>query len=110
MIELSLNALKELDAFFKTQEEKKPVRLYLAPGEQSSRLEFILDNPTENDDVISVHGFTFCINKELLKKCGSVSIDVIDDAFVAAPSIPFPKRMTSCSASSCKTCSSSCKK
>lgn len=110
MIELSLNALKELDAFFKTQNEKKPVRLYLAPGDQSSRLEFILDTPVQGDDVLEVHGYTFCINSELLKKCGTITVDVIDDTFVAAPSIPFPRRTSSCSASSCKTCSSSCKK
>lgn len=108
MIEISLNAQKELDAFFKTQ-EKKPIRLYLAPGELSSRLEFILDTPTAADDVITVQNYTFCVNTELLQKCGGIFIDVIDDAFVATPRIPFPKRSAACS-SNCSTCSSSCKK
>lgn len=107
MIEISLNAQKELDAFFLNQ-EKKPIRLYLAPGEQSSRLEFILDTPVPGDEILNVQNYTFCINAELLKKCGSIFIDVIDDTFVATPSIPFPKRSASCSASSCSTCSSSC--
>lgn len=109
MIEISLNAQKELDAFFKNQ-EKKPIRLYLAPGDVSSRLEFILDSPIAGDDVITVQNYTFCINSELLKKCGSIFIDVVDDAFVATPKIAFPKRSASCSASSCSTCSASCKK
>lgn len=109
MIEISLNAQKELDAFFLNQ-EKKPIRLYLAPGEQSSRLEFILDTPINGDEIINVQNYTFCINAELLKKCGGIFIDVIDDTFVATPRIPFPKRSSSCSASSCSTCSSSCKK
>lgn len=109
MIELSLNAQKELDAFFANQ-EKKPIRLYLAPGDVSSRLEFILDTPAAGDDVITVQKYTFCINTELLKKCGSIFIDVVDDTFVATPSIPFPKRSASCSASSCSSCSASCKK
>ena len=109
MIEISLNAQKELDDFFKNQ-EKKPIRLYLAPGEQSSRLEFLLDSPAAGDDIITVQNYTFCINAELLHKCGSIFIDVLDDAFIAPPRIPFPKRSPSCSASSCSTCSSSCKK
>lgn len=109
MIEISLNAQKELDEFFKNQ-EKKPIRLYLAPGEQSSRLEFLLDTPIAGDDVITVQNYTFCINAELLQKCGSIFIDVREDTFIATPQIPFPKRSASCSASSCSTCSSSCKK
>lgn len=109
MIEISLNALKELEAFFKTQ-EKRPIRLYLAPGEQSSRLEFILDTPAQGDNVITVHDYTFCINTELLNKCGKITVDVIDDTFIATPSIPFPKRSASCSASGCSSCSSSCKR
>lgn len=109
MIEISLNAQKELDAFFKNQ-KKKPIRLYLAPGKESSRLEFILDSPIAGDDVIAVQNYTFCINTELLRKCGGIFIDVVDDAFVATPRIPFPKRSASCSASSCSTCASSCKK
>lgn len=109
MIEISLNALKELEEFFKTQ-EKRPIRLYLAPGELSSRLEFILDNPTQGDDVIAVHQYTFCINTELLKKCGKITVDMVNDNFVATPEIPFPKRTASCSASSCSGCSSSCKR
>ncbi len=78
MIEISLNARKELETFFLSQ-EKQPIRLYLAPGEQSSRLEFILDSPTEGDEVIAVQDFVFCINAELLKKCGGIHIDVTDD-------------------------------
>lgn len=109
MIEISLNAQKELDAFFVSQ-EKKPIRLYLAPGDQSSRLEFMLDSPIAGDDVITIQNYTFCINAELLKKCGGVFIDVVDDAFVATPRIAFPKRSASCSASSCSTCTSSCMK
>lgn len=109
MIELSLNAQKELDAFFVNQ-GKKPIRLYLAPGDVSSRLEFILDTPAAGDEVITVQEYTFCINSELLKKCGSIFIDVVDDTFVATPRIAFPKRSASCSASSCSTCSASCKK
>lgn len=108
MIEITLNALKELDAFFQTQ-EKRPIRIYLAPGDVSSRLEFVLDNPTEQDTVINTANYTFCINAELLKKCGSVQIDVVDGDFTASPSVPFPKRSKSCSASSCASCSSSCK-
>lgn len=109
MIEISLNALKELDKFFSSQ-EKKPIRIYLAPGNTSSRLEFILDPPTSGDNVIIKNTYTFCINTELLKKCGGIQIDVIDDNFVATPTIPFPKKMTSCSSSSCSSCPSSCKK
>lgn len=109
MIELSLNAQKELDAFFVSQ-GKKPIRLYLAPGDVSSRLEFILDTPAAGDEVITVQEYTFCINSELLKKCGSIFIDVVDDTFVATPRIAFPKRRASCSASNCSTCSASCKK
>ncbi len=109
MIEISLNALKELDIFFQTQ-EKKPIRIYLAPGNISSRLEFVLDNPIQGDDIITKNTYTFCINTELLKKCGGINIDVIDDNFVATPVIPFPKKMASCSSSSCSSCPSSCKK
>ena len=108
MIEISLNARKELETFFLSQ-EKQPIRLYLAPGEQSSRLEFILDSPTEGDEVIAVQDFVFCINAELLKKCGGIHIDVTDDTFIAAPRIPFPKR-SACYGTSCGTCGSSCKK
>lgn len=88
MIEISLNARKELETFFLSQ-EKQPIRLYLAPGEQSSRLEFILDSPTEGDEVIAVQDFVFCINAELLKKCGGIHIDVTDDTFIAAPAFLF---------------------
>lgn len=83
-----LNARKELETFFLSQ-EKQPIRLYLAPGEQSSRLEFILDSPTEGDEVIAVQDFVFCINAELLKKCGGIHIDVTDDTFIAAPAFLF---------------------
>ena len=108
MITLSEAVIADFESHFK-ENERQDIRIYIAPAENTSRLELMLDNAQEEDMTYEVSGYRFCFHKDLMKKCGAVTIDLSDVGFVVEPSIPFVKRTLSCN-SQCGSCSSSCKK
>lgn len=46
-----------------------------------------LDEPSEVDQVITENGYTFCIEKELVEKVGTVAIDFTYMGFSVEPAI-----------------------
>lgn len=61
-----------------------------------------LDEPNNEDSVFEEGGFTFCINKELLKTVEGVKLDLNYMGFSVEPNKPLAS-----SGSSCGGCSSS---
>ena len=106
MITLSKAAMADFESHFK-ENEMQDIRIYIAPGENASRLGLVLDHVQEEDSVHEVGGYRFCFQKDLLKKCGGINIDLDDMGFIVEPVIPFAKRNASCS-SNCGSCSSKC--
>ena len=107
MISISEDARKEIESYFEGK-EKTPVRVYLAPGGCGGpRLALALDEPSEDDATVEDGGFTYCINKELLKTVGSVSITMTNMGFVVESEIPLPNSGGSC-CSSRGGCGSGC--
>jgi len=107
MITLSEAAIADFESHFK-ENEMQDIRVYLAPSENTSRLALVLDHAQEEDMTHEVNGYRFCFQKDLLKKCGGINIDLNDMGFVVEPRIPFVIRNAACS-SNCGSCSSSCK-
>ena len=90
MITLSENARKELDVYFDGK-EKAGMRVFLATGGCSgARLALALDEPTADDEVFENSGYTLCIEKDLYKQSGDVSIDMSYMGFIVEPSLEIP--------------------
>ena len=90
MITLSENARKELDAYFDGK-EKAGVRVFLATGGCSgARLALALDEPTAGDEIFENSGYTLCIEKDLYKQAGDVSIDMSYMGFVVESALEIP--------------------
>lgn len=62
-----------------------------------------LDEPKENDEVKTVDGFTYVIDKEFLQKAQPVKVDFIDYGFRLTSSIKFDSACSGCgSGGSCE--------
>ena len=91
MITITDGASQELNAYF-ADKEQKFVRIYFAPGGcGGARLALAMDEPGEDDFSLEDRGIIYCINKELLKKVGAVSIEVTPMGFSVLQEIPFPE-------------------
>lgn len=61
-----------------------------------------LDEPKDTDEVKTVDGFTYVIDKDFLKKAQPVKVDFIDYGFRLTSSIKFDSACSGCgSGSSC---------
>ena len=90
MISLSENARKELDAYF-ADKEKSSVRVFLATGGCSgARLALALDEATADDEVFQNNGYDLCIEKDLYKQTGNVSIDMSYMGFMVESELEVP--------------------
>lgn len=90
MFELSDAAKNELTEYFKNN-EKGPIRVFLAPGGCSGpRLALALDEPTDTDKTEEIGEFNFCINNDLLDQIKSAKIDFSPYGFVVEPENPLP--------------------
>lgn len=91
MVELSGDALKELNEYFKDK-EKGSIRIYLAPGGCSGpRLALALDEAADDDDREERDGYTFVINKNLAGEIGSCKIELGPMGFDVIPEKPLPQ-------------------
>lgn len=106
MITVSKAVIADFDSHFQ-ENEMQDIRIYLAPGDDIHRLALVLDHAQEEDSTCEIDGYRFCFQKDLLKKCGGINIDLNDMGFVVEPVIPFVKRSASCG-SSCGSCKSNC--
>lgn len=108
MLTLTDEARDELNAYFKDQEERSPIRVYLAPGGCSGpRLALALDTPNEDDSVFESNGYSFCVNKELLEAAKNISIAFSDMGFSVQSELPLGGG-GGCSPSCCSSCGSGC--
>lgn len=91
MLELTDSAKNELDEYFKNN-EKGPIRIFLAPGGCSGpRLALALDEPTDTDKTEEIGDYKFCINDELLDQIKGAKIDITPMGFVIEPENPLPE-------------------
>jgi iron-sulfur cluster assembly protein len=75
MFEVSQAAQQQIAEFFKDK-EIKPIRLFLnQSGWGGPSLALVLDEPNDLDDTFAVNGFSFIVNKTLLKQVQPVLID-----------------------------------
>ena len=51
-----------------------------------------LDEPNENDDLFEDKGYSFCINKKLLKQVSHVTIDYLPTGLSITPAAPLSGR------------------
>ncbi|MDE5831847.1 MAG: IscA/HesB family protein [Desulfovibrio sp.] len=90
MLEISEDAKKELNEYFKDN-EKGTIRIFLAPGGCSGpRLALALDEAGDDDMVEEIDGFKFCINKQLEDQIKSAKIDLTPMGFIVVPEVPLP--------------------
>lgn len=89
-LEMTEDAKKELDAYFKDK-EKGTIRIYLAPGGCSGpRLALALDEKTDEDDAVELDGYTFVIGKKLAEETGDIKLELGDMGFMVIPEKPLP--------------------
>ncbi|MDR2353161.1 MAG: IscA/HesB family protein [Deltaproteobacteria bacterium] len=75
MIQITNEALSQLQGFFASRTVNPSVRVYLPLNSCSSELALRLDDPRE-EDFKTTHGtLTLLIRKHLLEKTGKVTID-----------------------------------
>src|SRR5690554_1664107 len=103
MVNISANALEELNTFF-ADKEKSPIRVFLAPGGCSGpRMALALDEPNENDEVMEQEGFKFIVEKDLYEKAKPISIDISAMGFTVDSALPLGGGdcSTSCGSGGC---------
>lgn len=82
MFTLTDDARKSLDAHFQDR-ELASIRIYLAPGGCSGPLlALAMDEPSDEDTVLTAEPYSFCINKDLLDKTGALTVDIQCHGFV----------------------------
>lgn len=90
-VSLTPEAKKELDAYFEGK-EKGDIRIFMAPGGCSGpRLVLALDEPKDEDEVLDVDGYKFCIDKNLANDTGDIRIELNDMGFMVIPEKPLPQ-------------------
>ena len=96
MFTVTDKARKELDSHFEDK-EIATIRIYLAPGGCSGpMLGLAMDEPNDDDAVLTAEPYSFCINKELLDKTGALTIDTLYEGFVIEPENPLGGGCSSC--------------
>ena len=102
MITLTEQAREELERFFEGK-ERTAVRIHMVPfGCEGSRLALAAENPTDEDVVYEVGGFTFCMTKNLEETVGDVDISLMFMGFIVNSSKPLPE------SHNCIGCSGAC--
>lgn len=81
MLELSPSAHEQIANYFKGK-EISPIRIFLNQGGCCGpSLAMALDNPLATDESITVNGFTFVVDKALLKQIQPIRIDFMQYGF-----------------------------
>lgn len=75
MVTISEPAKAKLDEYF-SQNEKSPIRIFLASSCAGTRLALALDDPKDTDDVFAVEGYSFVVDKELGGKAAPLGVDI----------------------------------
>ncbi len=106
MITLSESASKELAAFFASHADaQKSIRVFFAPGGCCGpAATMALDEPGEDDVTETLDGVTFCMQKDLFEKVGSVAVDLGYMGFSITTERPFADP----GQSGCSTCGGGC--
>ncbi len=91
MLKITDKALRELNKFFEGR-EVKTMRVSLASGGCSApELVLTEDEAKEDDTVIELAPFTFCVNTSLLEESQGMEIDVSYMGFTIEPKKHFVK-------------------
>jgi iron-sulfur cluster assembly protein len=67
------------------------------------RLALALDESKDCDDIHSVDGFNFVIEKDLTAQIGNVQVDFASYGFTITPEQPFAETGKDCGGCSCKS-------
>jgi len=86
MFELTESAKNQLERYFANQ-EKSPIRVYLAAGWGGPRLALALDEQKENDNVYEVKGFQFLVDKSLMETAAPIEVDLNESGFIIKSSL-----------------------
>ncbi|MFZ5427363.1 MAG: IscA/HesB family protein [Thermodesulfobacteriota bacterium] len=87
MVTITTPAKAQLDEYF-AQNEKSPIRIFLASGGCSGpRLALALDDPKDADEVFEHEGYSFVVDKELHEKAAPISIDFACSGFSIGSSL-----------------------
>lgn len=81
MFEVSETALKEIGRFLEGREGIQSIRILLTQGGwKGPHLVMALDEPREEDEVLTEKGVTFLIEKTLFERVKPINIDYIHSA------------------------------
>ena len=81
MFDLSDSAKSQLDKYFENQ-DKSPIRVYLAAGWGGPRLALALDEQKDNDSSFDVKGFQFLVDRNLMDTVAPIQVDMTEAGFV----------------------------
>ncbi len=86
MVTVTQPAKAQLDQYF-SENEKAPIRIFLAGGCSGSRLALALDDPKDTDDVFDVEGYSFVVDKGLLDQAKPLTVDFACSGFSIGSSL-----------------------
>ncbi len=103
MVEVTEEAAKQIQEYFKDK-EVTPIRIFLnAGGWGGPSLAMALDEPKDNDQVFDVNGFQFIMEKEFYETAQPVKVDFLGYGFKIDSNIEFEATNSACG--SCSTAS-----
>lgn len=100
MFSLTERAKTQLERYF-AEQEKSPIRVYMAAGWGGPRLALALDEQRENDKVFDVDGFTFLVEESLFDSAAPITVDLNEMGFIVRSKLPMD---ASGGCSSCTSC------
>ena len=103
MLTLSEKAKEVLDQHF-ADKDKEPLRIYIASSCGGSRLTLGVDSAKEGDKTITLEGYDFVIDEELLEQAKPVAIDHNPMGIEISSSLVFEEEQSGGCGSCCGGC------
>ena len=105
MFEVTEKANEMIEDFFKNKEGTPYIRIFLSEGGWSGpSLAMALDEPKDDDEVITDNKISYLINKELLEKAKPINVDFVESAMGSGFSLSSGLKTEGGCGSSCSTC------
>ncbi|MBI9111857.1 IscA/HesB family protein [Maridesulfovibrio ferrireducens] len=104
MLKITNEAKEVLDQHFEGK-DKEPIRIYIASACSGSRLALGLDAAKEGDETITLEGYDFVLDKDLLDQAKPMEINLTPMGIEVSSSLVFeaPSEGGSC-CGSCGSC------
>jgi len=95
MLKITEKAKEVLDEHF-SGKDKEPIRIYIASACSGTKLALGIDSAKEGDETITLEGYDFVVDQELLEQAKPMQIDLTPLGIEISSSLVFEEAQGGC--------------